>query len=304
MKKIEYLWHINNDEIAQFWAKGSVQQYLSSPTPWMPKEFIAADNNIIAPEPLPFDVLAEHSIVNAGRTKHPAGYYHSRQKKEYAVVVFILSGKISVKFDDKKETLTTGDILLVPSGCTCDESVKTGNTIVFWLHIKKSPNWSFGTKTIVTKSKYFDDIVNMLTMYLNEVYSKERSTTFLGNIAGIITELLKRIFELQSPKLSKNFTDEYVAQISKNPAKSWNRISAAKYFKCPPNALDNTFSLLYGATFSKLVKSIRIKKAFEFIENGEKDYAKIARKVGYANVSSLSKAFKAELGKSLRNIQK
>ncbi len=304
MKKIEYLWHINNDEIAQFWEKHSTQQYLSVPTKNMPKEFINADNNILVPEPLPFDVLAMRSIVNAGRTKHPAGYYHSRQRNKYSVVVFVLSGKISIKLDNSTRILSKGDILLVPAGCTCDESVKNGDVTVFWLHIKKTPDWELGSNTRVVSSKYFDDIVRLLTMYLSEVFATTRSTSLLGNIADIVVEYLKRVFELQPPKLSKAEIDNYVARVYKTPQKKWSRSEVAKFFKCTPNKLDNIFTQLYGHTFSKFVKNIRIKKAFELIESGEKDFAKIASKVGYANANSLSKAFKAQLGESLRNILK
>ena len=123
-------------------------------------------------------------------------------------------------------------------------------------------------------------------------------------IADIIIELLKRTFGNQQAKLSKIFTDEYINKIMHYPSKDWNRISAAKYFKCPPNALDKTCSNLYGATFSKIVKNIRLQKTLKLIEEGETNYEKIAKKVGYGNVSSLSKAFKHEYGKSLRNILK
>ena len=303
-KKIEYLWHINNDNFAQFWAKGGIQKYLSTPTICMPKKFITKNNNITAPTPLPFDVLVFRSILNAGYTIHPTGYYHSREIKKYSVLMFILNGKLSVKIDDKNYTLTKGNVLVVPSGSKCDESVKNGNAVVYWLHIANSNEWNFGNKAYVFSPKSFDNITHMLTMYLEEVYSPKRSIMFLENIADVIAELLKRTFGHAQARLSRAELDEYVDEIIRTPSKNWNRISAAKHFKCPPNTLDKICSKFYGATFSKIIKNIRIKKTLEFIESGEKNYAKIAEKVGYANVSSLSKAFKAERGKSLRNILK
>ncbi len=303
-KKIEYLWHINNDDFAQFWAKGGTQKYLSTPTIGMPKKFITKNNNITAPAPLPFDILSVRSILNAGYTKHLTGYYHSRQAKEYAVLMFLLRGKLSVKIDDKSHTLTKGNVLVVPSGCKCDESVKNGTAVVYWLHIANSKEWNFGNNAYVFSPKSFADITHMLTMYLEEVYSPKRSIVFLENIADVIAELLKRSFGYKKARLSRADIDEYIDKIAHAPSKRWNRISAAKYFKCPPNALDKICSRFYGMTFSKIIKSIRIKKTLELLESGEKDYAKIAGKVGYANVSSLSKAFKAECGKSLRNILK
>ncbi len=303
-KKIKYLWHINNNDMAQFWAVGSVQHYLSSPTKGMPKEFIDSNNNIISPEPLPYDLLGERSIINAGHSIHTTGYYHSRQKKEYHIILFMLDGKMSVKIDTQKHTLSNGDMLVIPAGCTCDESVKTGKSTVFWLHIKNSSEWNFSQRTMVSSPYFFESITNLLKMYLDEIYSKNRSITMLENIADIIIELLRRNFGKKQIRLTDKSLDDYIEKIKRNPSKNWSRCNAARYFKCPPNFFDKTCNSKYGNTFTKIVQNIRLKHALQLLEKGERNYLKIAKKVGYSNVSSLSKAFKANCGKSLRNFFK
>ncbi len=303
-KKIKYLWHINNSDMAQFWAIGGVQRYLSTPTKGMPKEFIDSTNNIVAPEPLHYDILGERSIINAGHTIHQAGYYHSRQKKDYHILMFLVGGKVSLKIDNTKKQLTTGKILVVPSGTCCDESVKSGKATVFWLHIKKSIDWNFPAKPQVIASNFFDKIVSILSMYLEEVYSPKRSVMMLENIADILMELLRRTFGKEQKRLTAHELDEYLNKIKKSPSKDWNRIEASKHFRCPPNFFDQMCQRRFGMTFSKLVQDIRMKTAMKYLEDGEKDYLKIAKKVGYSNVSSLSKAFKSTCGKSLRNFFK
>ena len=303
-KKIKYLWHINNNEMAQFWAEGGVQHYLSAPTKGMPKEFIDSNNNIVTPTPLPYDLLGEHFIINAGYTVHPTGYYHSRQKKDYHVLLFVLDGKISLKSDSINKSLLSGNVLLVPAGCTCDESVKTGKATVFWLHIKNTNVWNFGKKTSILTPNFFTSITNMLYMYLEEVYSPMRSINMLKNIIEIVIEILKRNFGKKQERLTHHSLDAYISKIKKNPEKNWNRVEVAKYFNCPPNCFDKICTQSFGMTFSKLVQNIRMKTTTKLLENGEKNYAKIAKKVGYSNVSSLSKAFKATTGKSLRNFFK
>jgi len=303
-KKIEYLWHINNDDMAQFWAIGGVQHYLSAPTTSMPKEFIDSNNNIIAPQPLPYDILGERSIKDAGHTIHQAGYYHSREKKNYNVLMFLLDGKISLKIDNTKKQFTAGNILVIPAGTCCDESVKAGKATVFWLHIKNTIDWDFPTKPQIVTSKNFEKIVSILSMYLEEVYNTKRSVVMLENIADILIELLRRTFGKELKRLTLNELDQYLNKIKKSPAKNWNRIETSKHFGCPPNYFDKICQNRFGMTFSKIVQDIRMKIAMKYLENGEKDYLKIAKKVGYSNVSSLSKAFKSTCGKSLRNFFK
>lgn len=44
--------------------------------------------------------------------------------------------------------------------------------------------------------------------------------------------------------------------------------------------------------------------ALKFVKSGERNFATLAKEAGYADVSSLSKAFKRYYGKSLRNFSK
>lgn len=298
-KKIEYLWHINNDEMAQFWAKGGEQKYLSAPTAGMPKQFIGKANNIYAPAPAPYDILGKRGILNAGKTIHLAGYYHSRQRKDYAVLLFLQSGKISVKTETgARIAVKSGQTLVVPAGLRCDEYINAGKVSLFWLHLAKTPALDFGAEVKSARTRNFGRITAMLEMYLEEVYSDGRSLAMLENIADILSEFLRRDFGAAA-RAKKATLLEYAEKIRQNPAKKWNRIDAARAFQCPPNALDKLCQKTYGLTFAKFVRDMRIKRAAEMLESGVADYRKIARAAGYASVSALSKAFKAERGAPL-----
>ena len=305
-KNIEYLWHINNDEMAQFWTKGCAQKYLSSPTPGMPRQYIGKANGIYAPKPLPFDVLAKMAgIINAGKTVQCQGYYHSRGRKKYAVLMFLQSGKISVKSESgAKLSAGAGEVLVVPPSRRCDESVKSGKVSLFWLHIGGSPMFDFGSEVKILRPRYFADISSLLEMYLAEVYRDGRSLAMLENIAAILSELLRREFGAPAPRLGAESLAALAEKIRKNPSKNWRRSDAARGLNCPPNALDNLCMKTCGLTFAKMVRSARLKLAREMLESGEEDYSKIARAAGYGSVSALSKAFKAERGISPRAFQR
>lgn len=299
-KKIEYLWHINNDDFAQFWTKGGVQHYLSVPCPGMPKELVNATPDISAPAPLPSDPLRRRGISYAGLTSHLSGYFHSRGKRPYNVLLFILGGKISVTFDDHKEDVTCGRILCVPSGCVCQESVRSGKAVVFWLHIDNSSRWNFGAKARSMTSKIFDGAVAILRLYTEEVYRDGRSISYLESLADVLAELLSRQFGAKGGDEEQTIR-ACAENIASKPQKNWSRNAAAARLGLAPAIADKLFVKYTGMTISQNVYTARMRLAEKMIAAGCKDYQKIAAKTNYSSVAALSKAFKRFCGKSLRN---
>lgn len=182
-EKIEYLWHSNNDEYAQFWTKGSVQKYFSAPNTGMPPEFINSTADIFAPAPLARDPLPAHGIHAGGYAVHVSGYYHSRRRRNYHVLLFVLSGVFSVSFDGQKRELKRGDALCVPAQCVCGDSVKKGEVSLFWLHLKQSSRLDFGAQPTVFRPEIFESVSAALKIYLDEVYSPRRSISTHRKIA-------------------------------------------------------------------------------------------------------------------------
>lgn len=299
-KKIEYLFHINNDYMAQFWAKGTTQKYLSKPSKYMPAKLVNSSAEISAPAPLPIDILGRCGIRNAGLTTHLSGYYFCRQKNAYNDIIFVMNGKFSADFDGKKNELRSGEILCVPAGCLCDDKVKSGKTTVFWLHLDNSPHWNFGAETKILRPENFFEITAVMKLYLDEVYRENRSVCYLEKIADVLEELLHRLFG--GSKISRSgAVSAYAEAIAKAPSKNWNRTAAAKHLKVSPAVADKMFLEATGKTVSKTVAAARMKAAAKFLENGGRDFEKLAAKTGYSSVSALSKAFKRFYGKSLKN---
>lgn len=299
-KKIEYLFHINNDYMAQFWAKGTTQKYLSKPSKYMPAKLVNSSAEISAPTPLPVDILGRRGIRNAGLTKHLSGYYFCRQKNAYNDIIFVMEGKFHADFDGKKNELSSGDVLCVPAGCLCDDKVKSGKAVVFWLHLDNSPHWDFGATTKILRPENFFEITAVMKLYLDEIYRKNRSIAYLEKIADLLEELLCRLFG-GAKSIAGCAVSAYAERIAGAPSKNWSRTAAAKHFGVSPAVADKMFLEATGKTVAKTVAAARMKTALKFIENGGRDFEKLAAKTGYSSVSALSKAFKRFYGKSLKN---
>ena len=303
-EKIEYLWHSNNDEYAQFWTKGSVQKYLSAPNTGMPPEFINSTADISAPAPLARDPLPAHGIYAGGYALHVSGYYHSRRKRDYHVLLFVLSGVFSVSFDGRKLELRRGDALCVPARCVCDDSVKKGEVSLFWLHLKQSPRLDFGAQPRVFRPEIFESVCAALKIYLDEVYSPRRSVSVLEKLADIVSELLSREFGVRKNARQNAAVLRAARRIKLSPAEKWDRLAAAKMLKTSPQIADKLFLSTLGKTVAKTVLDARMELVLKSVKSGARDFPALARAAGYADVSSLSKAFKRYYGKSLRNFSK
>ena len=93
-------------------------------------------------------------------------------------------------------------------------------------------------------------------------------------------------------------------RITSSPSEKWDRLAAAKRLKTSPQIADKLFLATLGKTVAKTVLSARMELALKYVKSGGRDFASLARAAGYADVSSLSKAFKRYYGKSLRNFSK
>ncbi len=300
---IEYLWHFTCDTRSQFWPKTGRQKYLTSPTTLVPDKFIGegSKGRIVAPPDLSVDVLPRRGILKAGYAVTQKGYYHNRRENDYNALTIVAKGKMQVSYNGIKREAKVGDMLAIPKNCSCQENVPYGQCCVYWMHLDTRGQWDLGTETSVKKSKNFKDIACIFEMYAREVYSPSRSILYLESLADLLAELLKREFERPIKALNKTDLDLYLDKMSQNLGKDYNRETAAKYFNCAPNLLDSLCLKLYSLSFSKILLKMRMKKALELLHGKSMPFSEIANKVGYSNTSSLSKAFKAYYGKSLRN---
>ncbi len=300
-----YLWHFTNDEKTQFWSVGTSQCYFSyeCKNEFMPPRLINNTGaNITLPEKLPNDIFARHSILASGVIDARANYYHSRPKYPYHIMLLILDGTLLYRTESGKGGADKGTIITIPAGSVFEESVRK-KCRVLWLHLRPSPEWNgaFGKKIGFSQSRNIADIEAVMDIMRREIYAEKRSILFLNNIVAVFAELVKReFFETGGDRL-ETCLEKTAMEICGNPQENWRRSTVAKALNVGEWDIDNHFKKRHSKTFAKFVLSARMEKAAKLLAENSLTNTEIAKRTGYADRSSLSKAFKKYYGKSLKN---
>ena len=134
-----------------------------------------------------------------------------------------------------------------------------------------------------------------------EIYAEKRSILFLNNVVAVFAELVKReFFETGGDRL-ETYLEKTAMEICCNPQENWRRSTVAKALNVGEWDIDNHFKKRHSKTFAKFVLAARMEKAAKLLAENSLTNAEIAKRTGYADRSSLSKAFKKYYGKSLKN---
>lgn len=120
-----------------------------------------------------------------------------------------------------------------------------------------------------------------------------------------IVDILKREFflfiqEYETPEEEKRTTtmEEYEGYIRKMCLNEGFTITdVCEHFKIKRSTFDNMFVKTHGETGKDYLKRIRVEKARELIENGEK-METVAYLCGFGSVKTMQRAFKSVYGKT------
>jgi len=307
MGRKKYLWSYTNDTKTQFWSSGTSQCYFSyeCKNNYMPDNLInnRAVANITLPEKLPSDIFQKHAVLAAGILTAKRDYYHSRPKYPYHILLIILRGKLSCRINDKKFELPARTIVSIPSGTLFEEHVGCAECRELWIHLNPDSAWNavLGREIGLRKSRNFDDIISAADIMRREIYAKSRSMFFLENIIAVFYELVRREFFGESD--NRNETDalgKLAAEVKNFPNRNWSRFVAAKSAACKECVLDRYFVSRHSRTFAKYLLDARMAETLKLLSRRNLTFSEIAERTGYADQSSLSKAFKKYYGKSLK----
>lgn len=300
MKK--HIWELFSDEHLRLWPTGDKVTFFSDKSSVeMPKRLIGREGNIRAPKPLPVDPLIKRGIALSGFSEHGAGYYHSRINEEYIDMIFIAGGEYGVKYGDIRTKIGPHETLIIPPGQLCDTYVDGRSCRVGWMHFKKNSQWKdiFGPKIFMKRMSGSAEIIAIMNLYMGEVFSKTRSLKMLEILAETLELALKREFAPADPS-RKDPMSELEAQIENSLEAPWTAEQTAKRLDISVKTLNEKFKKIHSMNFSKFVLRLRMQKALELMKNGA-DNAEAARKLGYCDAFSFSKAFKSFYGTSPKN---
>ncbi|MBE6411891.1 MAG: helix-turn-helix transcriptional regulator [Opitutales bacterium] len=245
-------------------------------------------------------VFIQYHLVNAGLAIHQKGYYHSRINDSFTDLIMVRKGTFFAKFDKQNVKITENNIIVIPPFKMCDNFAQKNGVEVYWIHLKISPFWndvvpsqiSFSTK------EEFSNVVKLFDAYINELRTENPSKIVLKTIAdAVILSLRKNLKTIIKPKSTKEkIVSDIVEQIAKKPFKNWRLSDVAKKIKCTEKELNVLFIDITALSFSKYIAKCKMLGSLKLIKSNKYSCDEIAKKVGFANRRSFSKAFKKYFG--------
>lgn len=297
-KVLEYIWEVHEDAELKLWPnKNFVRYLLIEPARYksMRSGMGNRDAFLSFPKNMFNEILGKYGCLTAGFCEHSKGYYHSRINQDFIDVLIVTKGVLSAKFDGKNVNVSAGEVLIIPENCLCDNFVKNVNTYVYWMHLKVIPYWKdiFGDKVFTKKLHDFNQIFSLFNAYSEELYSKHCSSVVLTSVAQALFSIFRREFvtEEWSSKARKSLKD-LISAIKSDTGRNWKVEDEAGKLKISTRTLNTLFLQETSFSFAKYVVHIRMEKALAYLKQGGFTNAQIAKKVGYSNAYSFSKAFR------------
>jgi len=297
-----YVWEVYNDSVMKRWPKDNKIRYIhicKESYPFLNKAKGNREFLLTYPKPMATNIWDKYAVMSLGSASHTKGYYHSRIEQMFTDVLLVVKGVFSAKFDKHTVDLSAGSILIIPNGNMCDTFVKNVNTDVYWIHFANIPYWTdiIGDKILIRHPESFNEIVSLLSACDGEMYSEKRSALILELIAQALISVIRREFVGVNPEKScADYFAKLVKQINSAPEKKWDAVREAKNSGVSLTVLNKYFSDTTSKSFSKYVTFCRMRAALDYLKAGGLTNSKIARKVGYSNAYSFSKAFRLFYG--------
>ncbi len=297
-KKTNYLWERKTETALQFWPEASIERSLIKPT--TPKEFISTNpaDKVCAPEPLPFEILESRGIPHSAISEHDKSFYTSRSHENFNFVSYTTGGDALLKIDGKKIHLKKGMFFYASHRSEYTLQISQ-SWKMFFFHLEKSPRWNDITdKVYIVKQAKFIEAISVPTLgYFNEVYSPERSLNLLDIYAETIEYFLRR--ELSEERFLWRNLDTLIAEIKSGNLKDTQTKNVAQRLNISIYELDKYCKISHGVKFAKLVEKINMRQAKQIMTSDkQQNITNIAKKCGFANVHSFSRAFSRNFGVS------
>ena len=303
-KKKKYLWIKQLDKELMIMPRKCVEHFLVNPT--MPESMISRMRkraNVSAPQPLDTDFLFANDIISASISKHRKGFYLSRNKPDYHLVIYTRKGRSLLRIGKEKKIIRRGDVFIAPAGSVFEYTAQT-DWDVFWFHISARRLWKAysGKAPLLKKAESFSYLDKIMDIYFEEIYkpSEKRSAPLLRALSETITECLRREFMPFKSKTTLNSELEgLVLEYSSNPQKRISIKKAAKKLGISESKFNRLCDDIYGQPFGSILLKNRMLTAKTLLsDESNLTNAQIAEKLGYSDQYSFSKAYKLFYGHS------
>ncbi len=292
------LWTYKNDNKIQAFPNSDWQRYITKPSKILPKSALQSEN-ISYPTPLPTDLTLMEGIMNSAIARHTSEYFDAHMGEPFITVIVMLRGRYRAQTSNKTYNISNSFYFVLPAKTPVMYFAQENRFELIWFHIKNTPYWRriFGNAPRSGKMENFANFVNLYNMYLNEIYSQNRSISYLKSLLNALLETMKKEFLRVPNKQDEQILalEKLVAQMLCNIAGDWKISTICKRLKLTPYKLNNLFNECYGMSCSKYITKIKMDKSLELLKL-DNSLENIRKKLGYANAFSFSAAFKDYFG--------
>ena len=294
-----YVWDKKTDGELQLWPSSSTERYITAP--FLPTGDINTRNRktiVTAPANLEIDSLARRGISAAAFTGHKGGYYQSRSGAPFHLIIYTLDGSATLRIERRGIKIGGGSIFAAPAGCSYEFSSDSAGWRVFWFHLEPSAliDRALGGEVFVRESKNIRELAIAAENYLKEVYLPRPNLLTMELGADRILKLLRDdIFA--GTRLNSSAVDKIISDVRAKPLKNWRAAEISKSLGVSAAKFNKMCLERYSATFFKILLTARMEAALGMMARGAR-FAEIARKIGYADAYTFSKAFKSHYGKT------
>lgn len=184
--------------------------------------------------------------------------------------------------------------------------------------ISPIPYQKFKPKDIIERIAFTDEQSLNNVLYLNNLHHAENKFSRLcfsyskkfiyyeTELSALLLQILTECLRLKKSPVTNQGTEhleEILKYIRENLNTKLTNRELAKQFGFNPNYLSNLFKLSTGKSLHKYIMSLRLKRAFELLENGCNSLTTIAEKCGFYDVAHFSKYYKCITGASPNKYQ-
>ena len=305
--KPRYIWSKKTNNELQLWPTKSTEHYITS-TAVQPSEINRGGLAVKTPPPLVLNLLEMRGILYSATTSHKRGYHQSVRRTTFNGILYTAGGSCEIKFGNRSHTMRRGSVLILPKDNAYEINVTSPQGWnLFWFCVDDTKRWNkiFRDKVVLRKAKYIRELGFIVKIYLEEVYSENPSIGMIQAYSDIIENFIRReILGKNADNAGSVPLENLMAKVRESPDKNWTVKSAAKELGASAKEFGTLFYKNYQMTFSKLLLTYRMEKAFELLKTTEMSLKEIAKATGYSGAFSFSRTFKAHFKKSPLTIRK
>lgn len=226
------------------------------------------------------------------------------------LLIFILEGKMKVRYLEEEYQMSKEDILLINPGINYEimdiEDVLYGVatfSMKFLGEILRSRNMIFYCNSVVDESHSYQDLRNLFYELTVEYTSRaHQSSCYMNSLLLRVLDCLVENYQVSSNGLKKKESEndlrmrEIMQYILANLDREISLNDLANQMYVSASTLSRIFKKETGVYFADYVMQLRVKNALELLKYTQQNMTHIAMVSGFTNSASFNRAFKKVMG--------